>query len=879
MDPNGQQYAVSGTNRQRRGAAVTSPVGPPDPGSARSLDDLSAQLRALKAWAGGPSYEQITRWVTAALTTAGAPPSELPGKTTVVDCFRPGRRRLNTELVMAVVRALHDAPGYVTQWRQALSVVSMEVGAAAQVRVSDSLPTDPTGFVGRGAELDQLRSHCRRARRSGRAAVVSAEGMAGVGKTQLALRAGHLLHREEKFDRVLFANLRGFHPDPAQPPADPAAVLDGFLRLLGVPGRAVPHGLPARTALFREKLACVRALVVLDNAADDAQVRPLLAQGAGSLTIITARRTLADLPAVTHLPVGVLGEKDAIDLLTRSAPDVPAGADPDAAARIARDCGCLPLALGLTAGHLRDRSGWTLTDHADRLDERRRDGRLEAGVQTALDLSYRHLPVEQRTLVRLAALHPGHDVDVYAAAALAGTDHAAAADRLDQLRRHHLLQQLAPGRYTLHDLVRAFAAERACDEDRPADRRSALTRLFDFYLATAAAAVDVRAPADARHRPAVPAPAAPAPAFADATAAKAWLDSERLNLLAVAAHCASQGWPTHVTRLSTVLFRYLIGSHPNDALTLHGLALDTAERTGDLTAQANATMHFGVTCMTLSHLESASDHFQRALRLFERLDHPAGRSRCLGNLGVVDEILGRYPAALRHHTQALEVFRQLDDLPGQARTVMNIGVTQEKLGRYELAVDHHTQALRLFRELGELDGEATALADLGLAEVRLRRHGPAAQHLDQALRLFRQVGNRSGEGWTLNRQGTLRAATGHPGVAADLYRQALDLHRETEDRQGIASALNGLGEAANARGAAAEAIDLHTEAHDIATGVGDQYERARALRGLGGAHHKLGAESSARDRYAEGLALYAEMGVPQAGRDHNPGAPSSVPPA
>src|SRR5438552_1590220 len=200
----------------------------PDPGRASTLDGLVEELRLLKVWAGDPSYAMIKERINAAWKTAGRPGSEWAKKPTVAACFTPGRRRLNTDLVLAVVAALHPDVGYVAQWRQALRVIGGETQAAAQVRVQDRLPPDLAGFTGRTAELDRLWQVLQHGSVNGGAVVISAiAGMAGIGKTQLAVHAGHLLAREQAIDRVLFVNLRGFHPDPAQPPADPAAVLDG----------------------------------------------------------------------------------------------------------------------------------------------------------------------------------------------------------------------------------------------------------------------------------------------------------------------------------------------------------------------------------------------------------------------------------------------------------------------------------------------------------------------------------------------------------------------------------------------------------------------------------------------------------------------------
>jgi len=301
----------------------------PDPGEAHTLDELIERLRSLKIWAGNPSYEVITDRVNAAWKAAGRPASELARRGTVVDCFKSGRRRLNTDLVIAVVQALRPDEGYVTQWRQALRVIGGESQAAAQVRAQDSLPEDLADFGGRSTELDRLRVELvQLGSSSGRTVVISAiEGMAGVGKTQLAIHVSHLLARHEAFEQVLFVNLRGFHPDPAQPPADPAAVLDSFLRLLGVPSQQIPHDPSARTALYRRRLAGRHALVVLDNAANEEQVEPLLPNNTDCFTLVTSRRSLTNLPEATHLHLNVFTPEEALDFLTRAVPDAPVGDD------------------------------------------------------------------------------------------------------------------------------------------------------------------------------------------------------------------------------------------------------------------------------------------------------------------------------------------------------------------------------------------------------------------------------------------------------------------------------------------------------------------------------------------------------------------------
>jgi tetratricopeptide (TPR) repeat protein len=834
----------------------------PDPGQAGTLDGLAERLRLLKVWAGDPSYECIKDRVNAAWAAAGRPAGDLVGKTTVVNCFQLGRRRLNPELIVAVVGALHPDAGYVAQWRQALQVIGGHNQAASQVRVQDRLPQDLAGFIGRSAKLDRLARALRHGEQVGGAVVISAiAGMAGVGKTQLAIHAGHLLNQERRFDGVLFVNLRGFHPDPAQPPADPAAVLDGFLRLLGMPGQQIPHDLPARTAAYRGRLTGTRTLVVLDNAASADQVRPLLPDAPGCPVLVTSRRDLGDLHPAAHVTVDVFTPDEAAAFLTRAAPRVPVGQDPDAAARIARRCGHLPLALGLVTAHIQARPGWTLTDHADRLDERHRQRHLDTGVGLAFDLSYQHLPTDEQQLLRLVALHPGQDFDGHAAAALTDTDLPTARARLHHLYQDHLLLPGTPGRYTLHDLVGAYAAGRACDEDSPPQRRAALTRLFDFYLLAAATAMDTLYPAETHRRPRVPEAGTPIPALTDPDSARTWLDTERPTLVAVAAHTATHGWPTHTARLSTILFRYLNGGYLTDALAVHGHARHAAHQVGDPNGQAHALASIGATEMQLGRYGPATHHLQRALTLFRQAGDRDGEARALTNLGVVEERLGHNRPAADHYARALALFQQTGHRAGEAHARNNLGDVEGRLGHNRAAAQHLQQALALFQQLGDRTSEAWTRNSLGEFDARLGRYEPACDHFQEALTLYRQLGNLVGEAETLDSLATLHIRLGR---ATGQHQQALAIFRETGERGGEASALNGLGEAAHTAGDPADAVAYHTAAHTIAVEIGARDQQARAHTGLGHAHHTLADPVFARRHYQHALTLYSDLGMPEA---------------
>ncbi|WP_307834544.1 tetratricopeptide repeat protein [Paractinoplanes lichenicola] len=817
----------------------------PDPGVAGSIDGLVQQLRLLKVWADDPSYEAIAARINQSRR-------EQTSRATVADCFKPGRRRLRADLVVAIVQALHPDGGYVAQWRQALRTVGGATRAAAQVRVRDALPPELPGFTGRAAELDRLLEPGR---------VAAIEGMAGIGKTQLALQAAHHLVRRERFDRVFFVDLRGFHPDPGQPPAEPTAVLDGLLRLLEVPGSKIPHDPGARAELCRERMAGLRALVLLDNAAGADQVRPLLPGTPGSRVLVTSRSPMAGLRPSVQLTVGVFSADEARQFLKSATAGVEAGEDPAAATRIAERCGHLPLALGLVASHMRATPGWTLTDHADRLDERHRDRRLESGVELALDLSYRHLDPGLRRLLRLLALHPGADLEPYAVAALLGAGTGTAREHLDHLRGDHLLQAGAPGRFLFHDLVRAYASVRAHEEDRPAERRDALTRLFDHYLATAAAAMDLMRPAEAHLRPPAAPAGTPSPALADADAARAWLDAERHNLVAAATHDR----PGHTIRLARTLHRYLTEGHDSDAVIVHSHAVQVAARIGDVAGEAHALRDLASACLGLDRYDEADEHLRSALELFRQVDDPGGQARTLNNLGIAADHAGRWPEATEHFAAALALFRRADDPTSEARTLNNLAFLEGLLGRGDAAVEHYSQALALVRRAGDRIGESSALSGLGLAEARCGRLEPAAEHLRLALTLARELGHRALEADALESLGVLAQRLDRLDEAATRHRQALAIYRDVGYKYSEAWSLNGLGETAQAAGRPAEALNHHAAARAIAVEIGVSEQQARADAGLGHAHHTLGDLDEARGHWERAASRYAALGMPEAG--------------
>ena len=795
----------------------------PDPETAMTADELAERLSALKAWAGDPSYARITTQVNAQWREAGRPSSELAGRTTVGDCFRPGRRRLSADLVTAIVQVLHPDPHYRARWARALQAVAGRWPAGAQVRVHDTLPPALPLFTGRTAELRRLRDALST---DGPVAIAAIEGMAGVGKTQLAVRAAHLLPH----DRTLYVSLRGFDPD--QPPADPIAVLDGFLRLLGVSGANIPDDLEAGRRLYDERLTGTRTLIVLDNAVDAEQVRPLLPTAPGCSVLVTSRRSLDPLNPAVSLSLEVFGRSEALRFLTDEVGAATVCDDLDAAVRIAELCGRLPLALGLVAAQVRARPDWNLADHADRLDERRRAGRLDDGVALALDRSYRNLEDDRQRLLRLVALHPAGDFDVYAAAALTGGDLETVRGGLGRLYDDHLIQYAGDGRYSQHDLVRLYAAERALDQERPADRRAALTRLLDHYLATGVAAMRIVYPTGADRRPAAPETTTAAPVLSGTEAATAWLSAEHATLMAVAAYAAGQGWPTHTIRLTEVLFRHLLNSSYRDLLEMNDRAAAAARSVGDVHAEATALSAAGVAYTNTGRTESAVDCLERSAHLFASINNVRGQAHAVLNLANV-EFYDRGPAASRvHYEKALALYREAGDRIGEARALDNLGYGEGTLGNFDEAIDFLAHGLAVHVEVGDQHGVAKALANMANIEARAGRLVDAEEHCREALIQCRRLGNRSIEADALDALGLVFARRGEFDRAIDHHEQALAIEREVGDRVSEADILNNLGEATGRAGRLEESVVHFEAALAVAAGSGMAEQRDRAYAGL-----------------------------------------------
>ncbi|GAA1943732.1 NB-ARC domain-containing protein [Kitasatospora viridis] len=549
----------------------------PDPRRAADLAEFIGLLGHLRAWAGQPSYRTLARRVGPLLR-----PARQVSQSTITDVFQLRRRRLDIDLVVGIVRALGVDEPAVAHWRAACVTVHANAKTGGPTGVLRQLPSALPTFTGREEELAWLLGQAR-PRDPAAALVLTIEGMAGVGKTQLALHAAHKLVGAGRYAEVqLYVNLRGFEPD--QEPAAPAAVLDTFLRSLGVPAAQIPDGEDARAAMFRDRMHGLDALILLDNAAGEEQVRSLIPASASCLVLITSRRSLAGLDGSSPRLLDVFSPAEAVELLARIAGHDRVGAEAAVAEEIADACGLLPLAVSLAASRLRARPAWSLADLAARLRAASLDA-ARAGsrsLRPVFDLSYRELPEPARRLFRLLGRYPGHDLTVPAAAALAGTAPADAEALLELLQDEHLLQQKTSGRYELHDLLRRYAAELA---DRERDGGRALARLATWSLHTAHNAATA---IDATDLPVLTSvPEVPPLDFASRADGLHWLDQERKNLAAVLQASAGAGLHETVWQLAVVQGAFLLlRRHLDDLATCYRLALTAARTLGDPAAEA-----------------------------------------------------------------------------------------------------------------------------------------------------------------------------------------------------------------------------------------------------------------------------------------------------
>ncbi|GHC64861.1 AfsR/SARP family transcriptional regulator [Streptomyces cinnamoneus] len=687
------------------------------------------------------------------------------------------------------------------------------------------LPATVSDFTGRAAFVDELSDQLATA--EGRVMAVSAvAGIGGVGKTTLAVHVAHAA-RHHFPDGQLYVDLQGTGPVVVEP----EAVLGAFLRALGVPDSGIPEGAEERAALFRSTLDGRRVLALLDNARDAAQVRPLLPGNEGCAALVTSRSRMVDLAGAHLVDLDVMSPEEALVLFTRIVGAERVGSERDAAMDVVAACGFLPLAIRIAASRLAARRTWTVSVLARKLgDERRRLDELRAGdlaVKATFELGYGQLEPGQARAFRLLGLADGPDISLAAAAALLdlGTDDTE--ELLESLVDTSLLESAAPGRYRFHDLVRLYA--RSCaerDEQPPAERDAAMSRLLDFYLATTAGVYVLERPGDQLLAHLTPT-THPGLTFTDRTAAGDWLFAEAGCLLAcVRQHAGGTGGTLRraVDLLLAAKDLAESGAYSRQYEQAAVALLATARATGDARAEGRARTVLTHVHNCAGRFDQADEQARHAVLLGRAHQDPIPCCYAANNRGITAMYQHRHEDAEAYIGQALAAFRADGNKPGEASALCNLSRAHLATGRIQSAVHLAEQGIALYRESNVSWRLANALYAYGVALTQAGRHEEAMARLAEALPVFRDNRQRLWEGMTLFRMAELFLAMHEPAKAAAHAEQALAQLR----------------------------------------GIGGEWRRANILTVLGRSLDVFGQSGRAHACWTEALAIFDQLGAAEA---------------
>ncbi|MFL6076850.1 MAG: BTAD domain-containing putative transcriptional regulator [Mycobacteriales bacterium] len=718
-----------------------------------------------------PLHEQIHGLLILALYRAGR-------QADAVAAYQALRQTLDEEFGVEPSQELHELYAAVLRQDPRLDQPALPAPSAppAVIRPTPAqLPAAITVFTGRASELVQLDGLLPH---TGPVVISAVSGTAGVGKTALAVHWARRV-RETFPDGQLYVNLRGF--DPSGLVTSPAQAVRGFLDALGVPAARIPPSLEAQTGLYRSLLTGRRVLVLLDNARDAEQVRPLLPGAPGCLALITSRNRLTSL-AVTEdarlLTVDLLTPEQARELLTSRLDTRRVAAEPAAVDAIVAHCAGVPLALAIVAARAATQPSLPLAAVAAELADNRLDtldgGDLATQMRAVLSWSYRALTTNAARLFRLLGLHPGPDVALAALPELAGVLMADVRRPLAELVDAHLLAEHVPGRYTCHDLLRAYATELAHSQEADTERHAATHRMLDHYLHTAHTADALLTP---QPNP-IPLPPRSAGAASEKLLnhqqALAWFTAEHHVLLAAIEQAAATGFDAHAWRLATTLTTFLDRQARWRPLAdSQNTALEAARRQGDRTGQANAHRGLGLAHDRLGQLDSARTHYQAALDLFGILDNYAGLARTHQHLARMFSAQGNYQQAGEHARHSFEHYRAVHDQAGQSAALNHLGWYRAHLDDHHQALAYCREALALAVEIGDLNGQAHIQDSLGYIYHHLGQHEEAVDSYQQAVDLFHRSGDRHSEANGLVALGETQQAADNPAAARTAWTRAL----------------------------------------------------------------------------------------------------------
>ena len=721
------------------------------------------------------------------------------------------------------------------------------------------LPAPAGHFTGRTEEMNALDG-------GGDIAVIS--GAAGMGKTALAVEWAHRA-RDHFPDGQLFLDLRGHDRQAALPPA---AALAHVLRGLGVAADRMPVEQAERSGLFRSLLDGRRILVVLDNAGEVADVLPLVPAGPGSRLLVTSRSRLAGLGAhhaVHAVALDVLPPAEAEELLGRALGADRVAREPEAVRRLAALCDGMPLALRIAAARLAARPRQRIEDLAGELAATDRLGALalpgdERSVRAAFTSAYQALSAPAVRLFRTLSLLPGGTVSGHLAAAATGQRPAEVSAALDELVTAHLLTETGRDRYRYHDLIQLFARERAAGDETRETREEVTARAVDWYLAVAAAANKLVDPGRDRVTATVTWPPAEMPFPPERSAALAFLDEERDNLVPVVRQAAEHGPPAAAWQLTYLLTGFYDSrGHWQDRVVMCQWAVTAASAAAtDPAVEGLMRSGLGVACIMTRQFHEARTHLDHALALMRRGGDRRGEGHAYNNIAVALSQQRRFDEAVEAYQRALAAHAADGHELGKAVALVNMGEACVHMGQTGRAVEHLTEALTMSVALGVQRLEAAARNGLGLARLAEGKPGAALDHLRQALALREQAGDNRYAAHTWNDLGAAHLQAGDPAAAAESARAALALSRQIDDQHVAAVALYRLGLARAAAGRHAAARRGLEAALRLRQRVPDAYEEAQVFAALGVLAYAGGDRAAAKGAWATALDLYQKANAP-----------------
>ena len=720
-----------------------------------------------------------------------------------------------------------------------------------------TLPLDLADFTGRESELTAVLA----AAASGLdTRVVAIDGMGGSGKTSLAVHAAHRL-ADDYPDAQLYLDLRGYTPDGQSISAGVA--LDHLLHAMGVPRDQIPDDLIGQTTLWRATLATKRVLLLLDNVAGDAVIRPLLPASPGCVALVTSRARLVDLDGARWVSIGTMSTVDSARLITATLGADRVEAEPAAAHELAVLCAGLPLALRIATARLRNRPRWTIQYMVDRLrDETHRLDELssgERGVAMTLRLSYQALNEGCRRALRLLSVHPGDAIDLHSAAAVLALDMRTAEEVLEALLDVHLLEQPAIGLYGFHDLVRSFAAGMASG---PAGDDGAFERLLEYLLSASEAACEAMFSGRARRPTGIRETAARLPELGRASSAEAWTAQEQTTLLATVTMAHRRGFDRHAACLARNIGFWLnsVGML-NEFGELGRLAVAAARRTEDPALLSTSLSNLGVACWKLGRYDEGMQVAREAHAIAVRLGDRHTEAHSNGVLGLYNSLLGRFPEALTHLRAAVEQGRALGASRAEAESLTALSALYEQQGEYELAAEAACDALDLGRRLAQHEIVLVAVNDVALAYIGLGKFVEAEQWLAQGRDLCDGSNEAGHEAMTFALSADVAVEIGSPSDTAGYTARAVGLVDYSASPLRRAKVHNILARLYARQGEHVRALGAHAHAHRIAASVSYRAEEAYALLGMARVHELLGDDPAAREHFAEAEDLYLAMDV------------------